>query len=204
MEIERALSQISEIHEHLARGEVCRDWRAGPIALTGLLALGAAAVQSRLLGGPAAPAAFVAYWCVVAALAALIGGGGIAGQYRRETRPFARRRTRTVLGQFLPCVAAGAIVTAGADWTSAAAVAALPGLWAVLFGLGMFASRPYLPRLIGWVALFYLVAGGVMLMMAGSGASLNPWAMGATFGAGQLASGGILYWNLERNHHGQT
>ena len=74
----------------------------------------------------------------------------------------------------------------------------LPGLWAVLFSLGVFASRPYLPRIIGWVALYYLVAGTVLLAMAADSTSLSPWGMGLTFGLGQIASGIVLYWNLER------
>jgi hypothetical protein len=202
MEIQRALDQISEIHEHLARGEVCRDYRAAPIALSGLVALAAAMLQSRVIGQPPPTTALVSYWVLVAAAAALVAGGGIIVQYLREPSQITRRRTRTVLGQFVPCVAAGMVVTAAVDWNSTVAVAVLPGLWAVLFSLGVFASRPYLPRMIGWVALYYLVAGGVLLLLARSGASLNPWAMGATFGLGQLASGGVLYWNLERQGHG--
>ena len=46
MEIHRALSQISEIHEHLTKGEVFRDYRSLPTALSGALALFAAALQS--------------------------------------------------------------------------------------------------------------------------------------------------------------
>ena len=37
--------------------------------------------------------------------------------------------------------------------------------WALLFSLGLFSCRPYLPRGIGWVALFYLLAGGGLLLL---------------------------------------
>jgi hypothetical protein len=207
MEIERALSQISEIHQHLTRGEVCRDWRAGPIAASGLVALAAAALQTRLVGPHPAPDAtpvgYIAYWTAVAAVAALVGGGGVLVQYLREPSPYARRRTRIVTGQLSPCLAAGAIVTAALPAWDPRALALLPGLWAICFGLGVFASRPYLPRMIGYVALYYVAASGVLLTLARSGASLTPWAMGLTFGLGQLASGFVLYWNLERNGHGK-
>jgi len=85
----------------------------------------------------------------------------------------------------------------------------------MLFSLGIFASRPYLPRIMGWIALYYLVAGAVLLALGvesrtvsgwemdltfgfDESTSLSPWGMGLTFGVGQVLSGIVLYWNLER------
>ena len=197
MEIRKALDQISEIHGHLARTDMYRGYRAVPVALSGALALVAAAVQP-ILGGTASEETFVRYWVMVAVLASAIAGGGIVNGYAHEQSRLARRRTRTAVGQLLPCVVAGMGVTvlmtrAGTDY-----IASLPGLWAILFGLGVFASRPYLPRIIGWVALFYLAAGMLLLAMARDATSLSPWGMGLTFGFGQIVSGIVLYWNLER------
>ena len=69
------------------------------------------------------------------------------------------RRTRQVVGQFLPSLIAGAIISASFVRLMPALVPLLPGLWAICFGIGIFASRPYLPRASGWVALFYYAAG---------------------------------------------
>jgi hypothetical protein len=76
----------------------------------------------------------------------------------------------------------------------------LPGLWAVIFSLGVFASRRLLPAATFWVAAFYLLAGLAMLAR-GQEHALSPWFMGGTFGAGQFLAAGILYWCLERDHH---
>jgi hypothetical protein len=199
MEIDKALSQISEIHEHLTRGEICRDYRSGPMASTGVLALLAAAFQTRAIGE--APAyAFIAYWAAVATLGATLAGAGVLRGYLVQAQPLARRRTRTVVGQLLPPVAAGMLATAGLAIFDANLIALLPGLWAIFFSLGIFAARPYLPRMIGWVALYYLVAGGILLALARTGASLSPWGMGLAFGPGQLFAGFVLYWNLEKPH----
>ena len=65
---------------------------------------------------------------------------------------------------------------------------------------GVFASRPYLPRAIGWVALYYLIAGTVLLAKSADLASPSPWGMGVTFGFGQTVAGIVLYWDLERNN----
>jgi len=197
MEIQRALSQISEIHGRLAKTDVYRGYRAVPVALSGGLALLAAAVQGKLVGN-GSPESFVYYWVGAALLCSATAGGGIVYSYVGQESQLARRRTRTVVGQLLPCVAAGVGVTALMVRLGTESIAFLPGLWAILFSLGVFASRPYLPKNIGWVALFYMVAGTVLLAMAGDSSSLSPWGMGLTFGVGQMLAGVVLYWDLER------
>jgi hypothetical protein len=93
-------------------------------------------------------------------------------------------------------VAGGLVTWAVADF-AAEAVWMLPGLWAVLLGLGMFASRRFLPRGIAMPAGYYLLAGLYCLTLRD--AALSPWTMGTVFGAGQLLTAGVLYWSLERH-----
>ncbi len=76
----------------------------------------------------------------------------------------------------------------------------LPGLWAMLFGLGIFASVRLLPPAIIWAGVFYLFAGTVCLALAQGPYALSPWAMGLPFGVGQLLTAALLYWTLERDH----
>lgn len=202
MEVHKALDQISEIHEHLTRAELYRGYRSVPIALSGFLALIAAAVQPRFAGAES-PTAFVGYWVVVGILGILLAGGGVVYNYRKEESCRARRMTRIVVGQLLPCLVAGAMLAFLMGIANQQTVAFLPGLWCILYSLGVFASRPYLPRMTGWVGLFFLIAGGVLLALAPAGSSLSPWGMGLTFGMGQVFGAVILYWNLERNHGSQ-
>jgi hypothetical protein len=49
MEIDKALSQISEIHAHVARAEVYRDVKALPVSISGALALVLVAVTFVVL-----------------------------------------------------------------------------------------------------------------------------------------------------------
>jgi hypothetical protein len=111
---------------------------------------------------------------------------------------FGRRKTLKVVGQLLPCFAAGLIVTGGLLYLANDYIPLLPGLWAILYSLGIFASRPYLPRAIGWVGLFYLLCGSGLLVLAKGGLSLQPWGLGLTFGIGQLGAALVLYGNKER------
>ena len=196
MDVGRALAQIAEIHQQIAKGEVYRGYRSLPIAASGLLGIVAAAVQPRVI--PAGdPAAFVAYWASVALVAGVVGASEIAYNYAREDETD-RRRTRCVVGQVLPSLLGAAAITVCFVKLSTALVPLLPGLWAICFGIGVFASRPYLPRTSGYVALFYYAAGVVMLWRAQGPESLSGWWVGGTFGVGQLLAALVLYWNLER------
>ena len=74
----------------------------------------------------------------------------------------------------------------------------LPGVWMILFALGVFASRRLLPRSVFAVGAYYLLAGLSVLLME-RGAQLQPSVMGSIFGAGQLFAAVILYFTLERS-----
>jgi hypothetical protein len=197
MDVPRALAQIAAIHDHMAKGEVYRGYRSLPVAASGAIGLGAAWLQPRELS-TSDPLGYVLYWTVVAACAALVGASEIGWNYVLHEDVAARRRTQRVVGQFLPSLAGAAIVTASFVHLGLGLVTLLPGIWAICFGIGAFASRPYLPRATGYVALFYYAAGVALLWTAASPAPLAGWRVGGTFGAGQMLAAMVLYWNLER------
>ena len=199
MDLSRALGQLADIHQQIAKGEIYRGYRSVPIAASGLIGFGAAWTQAPGLGVND-PVGFVLYWTAIAGCAALVGTSEIIFNYVVRDDRADRRRTRQVVGQFLPSVLAGAIITASLVHLSAALVPLLPGLWAICFGLGIFASRPYLPRASGWVALFYYVAGIALLWVARGPEPLRAWWVGGTFGTGQLLAAFVLFWNLERDN----
>ena len=196
-DVSRALAQIAEIHGQLARGEVYRGYRSLPVAASGVIGLVAAWLQPGTLAA-SDPVGFTFYWCVVAGAAALVGASEIAFNYFAREPAAGRRQTRRVVGQFLPSLAAGGLITVGFVHLSAALVPLLPGLWAICFGIGIFASRPYLPRASGLVALFYFAAGIALLWIAHGPLAVGPWHVGGTFGIGQLLAAAVLWWNLER------
>jgi hypothetical protein len=196
-DVGRALEQIAEIHERLARGEVYRGWKSAPVACSGLVGIAAAAWQSAT-ARPVDPWSFTVYWLGVGAAALLVGCSEIGWHYVVRATTTERRRSRQVIGQFLPALVAGALVTGALVRLSPALAALLPGLWALFFGVGIFAARPYVPRASGWVALYYWTAGLLLLWLSRGVDMLSPWAVGGTFGAGQLLAAVVLYWDLER------
>jgi hypothetical protein len=197
MDVGRALGQIAEIQRQLAKGEIYRGYRPVPVALSGIIGIAAAWLQDPGLGARD-PVGFVLYWMVVAACAVTLGATEIAYNYFQHESAGERRRTRLVVGQFLPGVLAAAIITGCFLHLSATLVPLLPGIWALSMGVGTFASRPYLPRASGWVALFYYSAGAVLLWIARGPDPVSGWWVGATFGTGQLLAAAVLYWDLDR------
>ena len=103
--------------------------------------------------------------------------------------------------RFVPSLAAGAILTVVFFKCITDQMWMMPGLWAVCFSLGLFASRTLLPHGITIVAGYYLIAGCLDLVLTSDHPhQFSPWAMSLTFGVGQLLCAAVLYWNLERKH----
>ncbi|HEY2432604.1 MAG TPA: hypothetical protein VGI12_08010 [Vicinamibacterales bacterium] len=198
MDTARALDQIAEIHRQMAKGEVYRGYRSLPVASSGAIGLAAAWLQPEGLHRD--PLGFMLYWTTIAVAAAFVGTCEIVYNYVVHEEASGRRQTRRVIGQFLPSLAAGVAITICLPSGHGGLTPLLPGLWAICFGTGVSACRPYLPRASGWIALFYLVSGSALLWKAPGPDALSGWAVGGTFGAGQLLSAAVLWWNLERSH----
>jgi len=201
VEVQRALDQIEEIHTRLARAETCETFKAVPAAFAGALALVGAALQPIVVGSEPSAQAFVLYWVAMAAICGTTGGGRALLHSFARVSETAQLRNRVVVAQFLPCMLAGAVVTILLTTSGSGDAIRLPGIWAILFGLGLFSSRPYLPRRVGFVGLFYLLTGTVLLAQTDPVAALSPWGMGLTFGLGHFALALVLYWDIERKNH---
>lgn len=197
MELDRALAQVAEIQEHLSRTEVYRGYRSLPVAASGIIGLIAGALQPFELARN--PSGFVVYWTSVAAAAAIVGSSEIAYNYIVRDQALARQGTRRVVAQLLPSLLGATIITVCLVRLSPELVKLLPGIWAICFGIGIFACRPFLVRASGWVALYYYAAGVALLWTSGEHGTLNAWTVGGTFGFGQLFTAAVLYWNLENN-----
>src|SRR6266511_160993 len=61
MDLSRALGQLADIHQQIAKAEVYRGYRSLPIAASGLMGFAAAWAQTRSLGA-SDPVGFVVYW----------------------------------------------------------------------------------------------------------------------------------------------
>jgi hypothetical protein len=198
MEIRQALVQVSEIRAHLARTETFRGYRSATVAFTGAVGIAAAFVQAIWLPQPIEHwDSYLALWIGAAVLNVTFVGIEIWSRAHTGF-DFTRRTTLFAVGQFLPALLVGGLLTLVIARQAPDAMWMLPGLWALVFSLGVFASCRLLPRAVAIVGAWYIV-GGVLALAWGQGpAALSPWIMGLTFGGGQLLTAFILYFTLER------
>lgn len=203
MDLQEALTQISEIRQQVAQSETFRGFRAAPVAFSGVVACVAAAIQHAVLPDPAQNLhAYLGLWIGAAILSMLVTGIAMLWYCKQSTSSLSRTNAMLAVGQFSPSVVAGGLVTFVCYQQIPEALPLLPGLWSIFFGLGIFASIRLLPRATFWVGVFYMTAGLLSLVIARDEYAFSPWAMGVPFGAGQLLSAGILYWTLERKTDG--
>ncbi len=80
MEVSRALDQIAEIHQQIAKGELYRGYRSLPLAASGLMGIAAAWFQPVTLGA-ADPIGYVLYWIAIAVGAGFVGSSEILYNY---------------------------------------------------------------------------------------------------------------------------
>ena len=106
---------------------------------------------------------------------------------------------QSALEQFLPAIVAGGLLTLVLPAVAPDSAWLLPGLWQVIFSLGVFASCRLLPRATFVVGVWYLFCGLGCLALLGATKSLSPWAMGIPFAVGQFLVAGILLLHREED-----
>ena len=146
---------------------------------------------------------YLLLWVAVATLSAVIAGTELFVRAWKSGPGLARDMTRLAAEQFAPCLVVGALLTLYVYRSAPEVAWMLPGLWSLLFGLGIFASRRLLPTPILWAAIYYTVCGFVCLKYGQSAQPLAAWQMAISFGCGQILCAAILYWTLERKHGAQ-
>ena len=201
MELREALQQISDIRQQMARSEWFRGYRSLTVGFSGVLGLLAAAFQSQWVASPATDLGrYLILWVGVALVSATIAGVELFLRAKISGSGLARDMTRLAVEQFLPCLVVGALLTLCVYLSAPQVAWMLPGLWSMLFGLGVFASGRLLPSPVVWAGLYYVVCGCICLRWGQGDNALAPWQMALAFGGGQLLCAAILYWTLERKH----
>lgn len=195
--LDRALAEISAIRGQMARATEFRGYGPSTFAVTGLLAGVAAWIQAVWLKDPTAhPLAWLTLWIGVAAASAAIIGWEMVTRSRRMHSGLADEMIRTAVAQFLPAAAAGLLLTGVLTWFAPQNLPLLPGLWQLVFSLGVFASCRFLPRSLAAVGVWYMAAGLISLARSSGPDAFSPWTMGIAFGVGQLLVAFLLHRGL--------
>jgi hypothetical protein len=198
LELRQALDDISAIRTQVARETLFRGYGPLSVASSGILALGVAAAQSRwLTSANDNLKVFLLIWISTAAVAVFLSTLETIFRVRRVHSGIAMEMIQAAIEQFLPCIVVGVLLTVVMMRIAPEASWMLPGLWEVVFSLGVFASCRFLPRQMFGVGAWYLAAGLVCLLLAGSHRALSPWEMGIPFGVGQLLVAAVLRYGYQ-------
>ncbi|HEV7611722.1 MAG TPA: hypothetical protein VGO37_07610 [Steroidobacteraceae bacterium] len=198
-ELERALSEIHSIRNQVARGTEFRGYGPASIASSGLLAMLVAFVQAQWTAQQSTHLTmWVAVWAGTAAVSVLLTGIDTFARARRVHVGFAREMVQSAVEQFLPAVMVGLLLTVVMMRVAPRECWILPGLWELIFSLGVFASCRFLPRQMFVVGVWYLAAGLYCLSAGSSTRALSPWFMGIPFGVGQLLVAAVLQYGYEK------
>src|SRR6266478_923670 len=198
-DVQQALSGIRSIRTQMAHGTEFRGYGPTSIAASGILALLVAAVQTQWVARPGKVdlAAWIGVWAGTAVVSVLLTGLETFARARRVHVGLAREMVQSAVTQFLPAGMVGFLLTVVMLRAAPEECWMLPGLWQLIFSLGVFASCRFLPRQMFAVGVWYLVCGLACLMIASGPRILSPWEMGIPFGVGQLLVAAVLRYGFE-------
>jgi hypothetical protein len=193
-DLDKALADITAIRSQMARGAEFRGYGPMTIAATGVLAVAAAGVQALWLPDPAADVlAYLALWIVTAVLCAILIGIEMVARTRRIHSGMADEMIHAATEQFIPAGVAGVLLTVVLYRFAPQSLWMLPGLWQIVFSLGIFASCRSLPRAMFGAGVWYLATGLASLAFANDARAFSPYAMAVPYGLGQLYIAIVLY-----------
>lgn len=192
-DLHKALAEIEAIRGQVARATQFRGYGPATLASTGVLAVITAVTQGALVSDPSRhPAAYLTLWVGTATLSLTLISVETICRARRAHSMLALPMLRSAGEEFLPAIVAGLLLTVVVARDSPQDVWMLPGLWQVIFSLGVFSSCRFLPRPMFAVGLWYLTSGLILLARGDGDQALSPWAMGVPFGVGQLLVAAVL------------
>ena len=149
----------------------------------GVTALGAALIAAR----QATAAGWTATWVAEALLALAVAGWAMNRKARAAGMPLLSGPGRRFVSSFAPPVCAGAILTL--VLYNAGLIGALPGMWLLLFGVGVLTGGAFSVKIVPVMGICFMVAGALAFVCP---ASWGNWCMAAGFGGLHIVFGLII------------
>jgi hypothetical protein len=196
-DLNKALGDISSIRRQVARSTEFRGYGPATLATTGGIAILAAAAQALWLPDPVNHIrTYLAIWISTALVSSALIATQTVTRTNRIHSGMADEMIRMAVEQFLPAAGVGALMTIVFVRFVPSGLWMLPGLWQVIFSLGVFSSCRFLPRLMVAAGIWYLFTGLICITLADT-RTLSPWDMGIPYGAGQFLVAGILFFTAK-------
>ncbi len=190
-DFDQALADIRNIRRQVARTTEFRGYGPATLSATAALALLAGLAQTHWVREPSThPMQYVALWLTTGVVCGALIATQMLTRAQHHHSGMADEMIRTAVAQFLPAAIAGAVlpfillrVTSSVFWM-------LPGLWQIIFSLGVFASCRCLPRAMLLVGAWFLLSGFLCIALGGVRA-LDPLWMSGAYAAGMALVAGI-------------
>jgi hypothetical protein len=199
-DLHKALGDISSIRRQMARTTEFRGYGPATLAATAAFAVLSAGAQAIWVPDPANHVGtYLGVWIWTALVSAALIAVQMHTRSRRIHSGLADEMIRMAVEQFLPSALAGALVTVALVRFAPQARWMIPGLWQIIFSLGVFSSCRFLPRPMIAAGAWYLATGLSCLSLANERA-FSPWAMGIPYGLGQLLVASILFFSAREDH----
>jgi hypothetical protein len=196
-DLNQALVEIRSIRRQVAQTTEFRGYGPATLFATAVLAVAAGVIQAYWLPDASAnPAEYLALWLGAAVFCAALIGSQMLARANRIHSNMADEMIRMAVAQFMPAAVVGVVLPflllrarQGLFWM-------LPGLWQVVFGLGVFACCRCLPRAMllagGWFVLT-----GLGCIALGDARALAPVTMSVAFGVGMALVAAIHYFSAK-------
>jgi hypothetical protein len=179
----RAMDNLRFIRETMERAGSFTAVSGWGQVVIGVAALGAAWLASR----QSSPVNWLATWALAAVVSAGIGVLTTAMKSRAARMPLLTGPGRKFLLNLFPPLAAGAVLTA--VLFEAGMMALLPGLWLLLFGVGIVAAGAFSVRVVPVMGLAFMGLGTAALMAP---AAWGNGFMAAGFGGLHIVFGALI------------
>lgn len=190
--LDRALDDISSIRRQMAATMEFRGYGPATLATTGGFAIAAATIQQfSLLNANRQIIGYLSIWLITALLSASLTFFRMYTRARRMHSALSDEMITMAVEQFLPSIVTGLLITVVMVYSAPQALWLLPGLWQIIFSLGIFASCRFLPKAMLAAASWYMVTG-ISCIAVGDAYAFSPLEMGIPFGVGQLLIAAIL------------
>ena len=193
-ELNQALVEIRAIRRQVAEATEFRGY--GPLTLlsTAVCAMLAGAAQPYWVPEPAKhPGQYVALWLGTGVVSAALIVVQMLTRANRLHSGMADEMIRMAVAQFLPAAFAGLLLPFVLLRAAPGAIWIMPGLWQVIFSLGVFASCRCLLRAMYLAGAWFLCTGLACLAL-GDARALAPAAMSVPYAAGMALVAAIHHF----------
>jgi len=148
-------------------------------------------------------ATYLGIWVSTALLSAGLTGAQMYTRSRRIHSVMSDEMIWMAVEQFLPSLSAGVLITIVLWGYVPAALWLLPGIWQLVFSLGIFSSCRFLPRPMLAAGAWYLLTALVCVSL-GDTRALSPWAMGIPYAVGQSLVAAVLLFASQEQKQDQN